>query len=103
MVVLDEILRVGAGKPSGVPRPVVNRRSVAPLATRAVDDTPSLPGASTNHRPPPPSHGAPGSPHRSTPFTGARPPSWIPPSDFSSTAAGPPAPLPGDELPVSAV
>ena len=45
------ILRVGAGNPSGVPRPVVNSTIVAPAATNAVDEMPSFPGASSNVRP----------------------------------------------------
>ena len=45
------IFSVGAGKPSGVPRPVVNSRMVAPAATSAVDEMPSLPGASSSARP----------------------------------------------------
>src|SRR5204863_101250 len=52
IAVLEEILSVGTGKPSGVPRPVVNRSSVAPLATNAVDETPSLPGDSRRDNPP---------------------------------------------------
>ena len=47
----DAILTVGTGKPSGVPRPVVNRIAVAPAAASAVDDTASLPGASSSVRP----------------------------------------------------
>ncbi len=47
----DDTLIVGTGKPSGVPRPVVNSSSVAPLTTIAVDDTPSLPGDSSSERP----------------------------------------------------
>src|SRR5207244_5094887 len=54
IAVLDEILSVGTGKPSGVPRPVVKSSTVAPLATRAVDDTPSFPGDSSSARPPAP-------------------------------------------------
>ena len=45
------IFSVGAGKPSGVPRPVVNSTTVAPAATSAVDEMPSLPGASNSARP----------------------------------------------------
>ncbi|OIQ70133.1 hypothetical protein GALL_482580 [mine drainage metagenome] len=48
---LVEIFSVGAGKPSGVPRPVVNRITVAPAAVRAVEDTASLPGASSKTTP----------------------------------------------------
>jgi hypothetical protein len=47
----DDTFTVGAGNPSGVPRPVVKQSTVAPLATIAVDDTPSLPGASSSARP----------------------------------------------------
>src|SRR5262249_27052497 len=43
---LEAILSVGTGKPSGVPRPVVNNSRVAPAATSAVEETASLPGAS---------------------------------------------------------
>lgn len=50
-VEFELIFSVGAGKPSGVPRPVVNSTTVAPAATRAVDETPSLPGASSKVRP----------------------------------------------------
>ena len=32
------IFSVGTGKPSGVPRPVVNSRTVAPAATSAVEE-----------------------------------------------------------------
>src|SRR3546814_2915382 len=39
----EAIFSVGAGKPSGVPRPVVNRMTVAPAAVSAVDETASLP------------------------------------------------------------
>src|SRR5579859_7617891 len=42
---LVEILIVGAGKPMGVPRPVVKRMRFAPAMVRAVLETPSLPGA----------------------------------------------------------
>src|SRR5213075_2973730 len=52
IAVLEETLSVGTGNPSGVPRPVVKRSTVAPLATRAVDDTPSFPGASSSASPP---------------------------------------------------
>ncbi len=48
---LELILSVGTGKPSGVPRPVVNNRTVAPAATSAVDEMPSLPGASSSVSP----------------------------------------------------
>jgi hypothetical protein len=44
-------LIVGMGKPSGVPRPVVKSSAVAPLATIAVDDTPSFPGDSSYDSP----------------------------------------------------
>ena len=47
----DAIFTVGTGKPSGVPRPVVNRITVAPAAASAVDDTASLPGASSSVSP----------------------------------------------------
>ena len=47
----DDTLIVGTGKPSGVPRPVVKSSIVAPLAIIAVDDTPSLPGASSSASP----------------------------------------------------
>ena len=47
----DDTLIVGTGKPRGVPRPVVNNTIVAPLATIAVDETPSLPGDSSNAKP----------------------------------------------------
>ena len=46
------ILTVGTGKPHGVPRPVVKRSIVAPLAVIAVDETPSFPGASSSASPP---------------------------------------------------
>src|SRR5215831_9831652 len=88
----DETLMVGTGNPSGVPRPVVNSSTVAPLTTIAVDDTPSFPGDSSNDSPWSPT----GSPYRSTRDTGARPPFWIAPSDFSSSVVRPPALLPGD-------
>ena len=48
----DEIFMVGTGNPSGVPRPVVNSSTVAPLAIIAVHDTPSLPGPSSSDSPP---------------------------------------------------
>src|SRR5438067_10028219 len=44
---LEAILSVGTGNPSGVPRPVVNSNRVAPAATSAVEETASLPGASS--------------------------------------------------------
>ena len=47
----DAIFTVGAGKPSGVPRPVVNRITPAPAAASAVDDTASFPGASSSVSP----------------------------------------------------
>ena len=43
---------MGTGKPSGVPRPVVNSSTVAPDATSAVEEIPSLPGDSSKARPP---------------------------------------------------
>ena len=46
-----EIFSVGAGKPSGVPRPVVNSSTVAPAAARAVLETASLPGDSSSAKP----------------------------------------------------
>ena len=48
---LELIFNVGTGKPSGVPRPVVNSNTVAPAATSAVEETPSLPGASSSVSP----------------------------------------------------
>ena len=47
----EAIFRVGTGNPSGVPRPVVKSSTVAPAATSAVDDTASLPGASSSASP----------------------------------------------------
>src|SRR5512144_452492 len=88
----EATLIVGAGNPSGVPRPVVKQSTVAPLATMAVDDTPSLPGASSS--------ASPGVrtcwPYRSTDVTVDVPPFWIAPSDFSSSVVRPPALLPGE-------
>src|SRR5258708_3223453 len=95
---LDEILMVGTGKPSGVPRPVVKRRIVAPLAIIAVLDTPSLPGDSSSVNP------APGacSPYRMTDAPAARPPIRHPsPAGIRRDAAEPivaAALVPDDQL-----
>ncbi len=48
---LEAIFSVGTGNPSGVPRPVVNSRTVAPAAASAVEETASLPGASSSASP----------------------------------------------------
>src|SRR5690606_4816721 len=87
------ILRVGLGKPMGVPLPVVNRTMCAPAATSAVEETPSLPGALTSAIPP--SRAGAGSPYCSTSATGAWPPFCTQPSDFSARVVMPPDLLPG--------
>ena len=88
----EAIFTVGTGKPSGVPRPVVNRIRVAPAAASAVEETASLPGASSRVRP----GGAPArrSAARRRPARG--PAFWTAPSDFSSSVVMPPSILPGD-------
>src|SRR6185437_10326123 len=78
---LLEIFRVGAGNPSGVPRPVVKSSSVAPAAARAVTEMASFPGASSS--------ASPGrctrSPSSSTCVSGDSPAFCTAPRDFSSS------------------
>ena len=56
-----KVCLVGTGLPSGVPRPVVNSTMVAPAAASAVEDTASLPGASSSVTPPAPACSPPAS------------------------------------------
>src|SRR5581483_11354512 len=90
--VLLEIFRVGAGKPSGVPRPVVKSSTVAPAAAIAVLEIASLPGDSSRAKP--------GrrirSPYLNTWVSGASPAFCTAPRDFSSRVVIPPAWLPGE-------